>query len=541
MRGKKLFIAALSSICVACQSVTSPFGGGDADRREGVTPPVMGWSSWNTFGVNINEDIIKAQADAMVELGFKEAGYSYINIDDGFFGWRDSVTGKMTYDAKLFPSGMRAMADYIHSKGLKAGIYSDAGVSSCHSISDPTCPGVQGGLYGYDLLDAKLYFDEWDFDFIKIDYCGGSQLGLDEKKRYREIYEAIRQTDKNERVSMNICRWDFPGTWAKEIAASWRISGDIRLDWNSIKYVIEKNMYLSAYAGEGHYNDMDMLEIGRGLPLNEEEVHFGMWCIMSSPLLIGCDMTTIPESSKKLMQNEELIAINQDCLGLQAYVALHENEGYVFVKDIETLHGTTRAVALYNPTDTVCAFNVPLERLELGGQVKVRDLIARQDCGAVSGNLAYTLPARSIKVLRLDAEKRLDATLYEAEWAYLPCFSAIDIRKFARYDYAGTLSGKAKVGFLGAQPENYAEWKNVYSSDGGNYDLVLTYVSERKRSMYIDVNGVRTNLKNLDSGSFDTPADVTVSVSLKPGYNTVRMGCDYNWAPDIDKFVLKKK
>ena len=504
-----------------------------------LTPP-MGWNSWNCFSCNINEAQIREIADLMVSTGMRDAGYVYLNIDDCWQVAR-AEDGTILVDKKNFPSGIKALADYIHSKGLKAGIYSDAGVSSCHSISDPTCPGVQGGLYGYDLLDAKLYFDEWDFDFIKIDYCGGSQLGLDEKKRYREIYEAIRQTDKNERVSMNICRWDFPGTWAKEIAASWRISGDIRLDWNSIKYVIEKNMYLSAYAGEGHYNDMDMLEIGRGLPLNEEEVHFGMWCIMSSPLLIGCDMTTIPESSKKLMQNEELIAINQDCLGLQAYVALHENEGYVFVKDIETLHGTTRAVALYNPTDTVCAFNVPLERLELGGQVKVRDLIARQDCGAVSGNLAYTLPARSIKVLRLDAEKRLDATLYEAEWAYLPCFSAIDIRKFARYDYAGTLSGKAKVGFLGAQPENYAEWKNVYSSDGGNYDLVLTYVSERKRSMYIDVNGVRTNLKNLDSGSFDTPADVTVSVSLKPGYNTVRMGCDYNWAPDIDKFVLKKK
>ncbi len=541
MKKNQLFAVVLSLACAACQSVTSPYGENGADGKDGVTPPIMGWSSWNTFGVNINEDIIKAQADAMVDLGFKEAGYSYINIDDGFFGWRDSVSGKMTYDANLFPSGMRAMADYIHSKGLKAGIYSDAGISSCHSISDPTCPGVQGGLYGYDLLDAKLYFDEWDFDFIKVDYCGGMQLGLDEKKRYHEIYEAIQQTDKKDRVSMNICRWDFPGTWAKDIAASWRISGDIGLNWNSIKYIIDKNMYLSAYAGRGHYNDMDMLEIGRGLPQNEEEVHFGMWCIMSSPLLIGCDMTTIPESSKKLMQNKELIAINQDRLGLQAYVVSHENEEYVFVKDIETLHGTARAVALYNPTDTVCAFDVPLEKLELGGEVKVRDLIAQQDCGVVKGSLTYTLPPRSIKVFRLEAEERLDATLYEGEWAYLPCFNALDIRKFARYSYSETLSGKTKIGFLGARPENYAEWKNVYSSEGGNYDLTVTYVCDSNRSLYIEVNGVRTNLKNLNSGSFDTPADVTVSVSLNPGYNTVRMGCDYNWAPDIDKFFLKKK
>ena len=138
-------------------------------------------------------------------------------------------------------------------------------------------------------------------------------------------------------VSMNICRWAFPGTWAKKLASSWRISGDITPNWNSIKYIIGKNLYLSAYAGDGHYNDMDMLEIGRGMARNEEEVHFGMWCIMSSPLLIGCDMTNIPEQSLELLKNTELIALNQDRLGLQAYVVQHEGEGYVLVKDIEKL------------------------------------------------------------------------------------------------------------------------------------------------------------------------------------------------------------
>ena len=149
-------------------------------------------------------------------------------------------------------------------------------------------------------------------------------------------------------------------------------------DWHGI---IEKNLYLSAYATDGHYNDMDMLEIGRGLKPNEEEVHFGMWCIMSSPLLIGCDMNTIPDFSLKLLKNKELIALNQDVLGLQAHVVQHENESYVLVKDIERKRGLTRAVALYNPSDQPCDFIVPFETLELGGNVKVRDLIKQKDLG----------------------------------------------------------------------------------------------------------------------------------------------------------------
>ena len=158
-------------------------------------------------------------------------------------------------------------------------------------------------------------------------------------------------------------------------------------EWGSVKYIIDKNLYLSAYAGEGHYNDMDMLEIGRGLKPEEEEVHFGMWCIMSSPLLIGCDLTTIPETSLKLLKNKELIALNQDHLGLQAYVVQHENEGYVLVKDIERKRGNVRAVALYNPSDTICSFTVPMNILELGGKVKARDLVKHQDLPEIKGGV----------------------------------------------------------------------------------------------------------------------------------------------------------
>ena len=163
-----------------------------------------------------------------------------------------------------------------------------------------------------------------------------------------------------------------------------------------------------------------MLEIGRGMKPEEEEVHFGMWCIMSSPLLIGCDMSTIPAASLSLLKNKELIALNQDTLGLQAYVVQHTDDSYVLVKDIEQKRGTVRAVALYNPSDSVRNFIVPFEALELGGKVKVRDVIKYKNLGKMQNEIRQTVQPHSVKIWRLEAEKRLEPTSYEAEWAYLP-------------------------------------------------------------------------------------------------------------------------
>lgn len=368
----------------------------EAQTIQSVEPPIMGWSSWNTYRINISEDLIKRQAEAMVSLGLKDAGYRYINIDDGFFGYRDEK-GVLQTHPERFPNGVKGVADHIHRLGLKAGIYSDAGANTCGSLWDADPNGVGVGLYGHEKQDADLYFNQWGFDFIKIDYCGaGQQLDLDERERYTAISKAIREVCPRD-ISVNICRWAFPGTWARDLARSWRISGDISPRWSSVKSIIRKNLYLSAYAGGGHYNDMDMLEIGRGLTQTEEEVHFGMWCLMSSPLLIGCDLTVIPDASLKLLKNEELIALNQDPLGLQAYVVQHEGEGYVLVKDIEQLHGNVRAAALYNPSDSTCTFHVPLDLLELGGKVKVRDLVKQKDEKAIREYLSYTLPPHSVK------------------------------------------------------------------------------------------------------------------------------------------------
>ena len=536
-----LTATALSLLCFSCTKTQVAH----SENEKTITPPIMGWSSWNAFRVDISEDIIKHQADLMVEKGLKDAGYHYINVDDGFFGKRDD-NGIMFTNEKRFPSGMKPVADHIHSLGMKAGIYTDAGNNTCGSIWDNDLAGVGAGIYGHEPQDAQLYFGDWGFDFIKIDYCGGDVLGLDEEERYTSIRNSIDKVNKN--VSVNICRWAFPGTWAKDVATSWRISGDINAHWGSLKYVVRKNLYLSAYAGNGHYNDMDMMVIGfrdnskvggKGLTPTEEEAHFGLWCIMSSPLLIGCNLENLPDSSLQLLTNKELIALNQDPLGLQAYVAQHENEGYVLVKDIEQKRGNVRAVALYNPSDTLCSFSVPFTSLEFGGNVKVRDLARQNDLGNFSDVFERTLPPHSAMFLRMEGETRLEPTLYEAEWAYLPLFN--DLGKNPKgiiYAHDKDASGKMKIGFLGGKPENYAEWREVYSTDGGRYQMTIQYSHGKGRQLEVDINGVITKIAAL--GEDEKHSQITIPVELKAGYNTIRMGNSYNWAPDIDCFTLTK-
>ncbi|MDO4163394.1 MAG: alpha-galactosidase [Bacteroides sp.] len=512
-----------------------------AEEGEKFLPPLMGWSSWNTYRVDISEELIRKQADAMLSQGLKDVGYCYINVDDGFFGGRDSL-GRMQVHSVRFPRGMRVVSDYIHSLGLRAGIYAEAGHNTCGSIYDDDAKGVGSGLYGHEQQDMDLYLRDWNYDFIKIDYCGALRLGLDEEKRYTTICEAIRRTGRTD-VSINICRWAFPGTWAAKLARSWRISSDIRPRWSSVKGIIAKNLYLSAYAGSGHYNDMDMLEIGRGLKPNEEEVHFGLWCIMSSPLLIGCDLTTIPAASLALLKNPELIALNQDPLGLQAYVVQHEGEGYVLVKDIEKKHGRMRAVAFYNPSDTVCTFRLSAEELELGGRIQVRDLINRRTLDPIQdGLINLTLPPRSTAIWRVEGKKRLDATRYEAEWAYLPCYDALGKNdKQITYAASSACSGRMKVTRLGGRSENYAEWKEVYSHKGGTYRMNISYLCGETRNLNVFVNGEKYTLKGLTSGSDEKVAIASLTVKLQPGQNVVQMGDDYGWAPDIDMFTLEIK
>ena len=189
--------------------------------------PTMGWSSWNCFGLDVSYTKIQGQALALTKKGLDTVGYKYINIDDGFMKGRDPKSDTVIINKQKFPYGIRSVADYIHKKGLKAGIYTDAGDNTCGSGNTAEW-GCGVGFYGHEDLDAKMYFDKWDFDFIKVDFCGGLHAQIDEKEAYTRIREAIDKCDKKD-IVYNVCRWGYPGTWISDIADSWRMQGDIYL------------------------------------------------------------------------------------------------------------------------------------------------------------------------------------------------------------------------------------------------------------------------------------------------------------------------
>lgn len=511
--------------------------------------PTMGWSSWNTFGLNINEKTIKEQAAAMRSRGLLKVGYDHINIDDGFFGGRDKKTGKLLIHPTRFPNGLANVVKYIHAQGEKAGIYSDGGHNTCGNYhgGDKIAEGV--GLYEHDQQDCDMYFKELGFDFIKIDFCGGvdyhnsEHLNLDAETRYKAIAKAIANTGRTD-VRMNICRWDYPGHWAHDIAVSWRTTGDIGPWWDSIRDILKQNLYLSAYCYDGHYNDMDMLEVGRGIGVEEDKTHFGMWCIMASPLLIGCNLQTLDATTLKLLKNTDLIALNQDDLCLQAYVVQHKGDTYVLVKDIETLNGHTRAVALYNPSDAAVDMSINFADLDLGGTVKVRDLFAQKDLEDMTEKLSVKVPAHGTRIYRLDAEYRYERQLYEGECAFLGEYQEIfnnQAKQTAIYEENGSASGGMVAGWLGQKASNDIQWRNVYTEEGGEYKLNIKFVSGENRNMTLNINGkdVKT-LTSCNSGGWGTVGTKLQTVTLKPGNNIIRLYTKSGWMPSIDCITLTR-
>ena len=287
-----------------------------AKKAEGLalTPP-MGWNSWNHYHCEgINEDIIKKQADAMVTSGMKDAGYEYIIIDDCWHGQRDD-NGKITADKNKFPSGMKALADYIHAKGLKFGIYSDAGTK--------TCAGRPGSR-GYEFIDAKTYA-EWGVDYLKYDWCyHGKQLA---EPSYTTMSEALALTGRP--ILFSLCEWgqSMPWTWAAEVGHMWRTTGDIincfdcvNNGWGfGVLAILDQQREIRKFVQPGQWNDMDMLEVGNGvLTYEENKTHFSMWSMLASPLISGNDLSNMSPETIEILTNKEIIALNQDELGIAA-------------------------------------------------------------------------------------------------------------------------------------------------------------------------------------------------------------------------------
>ena len=319
---------------------------GRAQTRESLSlTPQMGWSSWNNFQGNINEDIIKSIADAMVASGLKDAGYTYINIDDCWHGKRDA-DGFIQADPKHFPHGIKALADYVHSRGLKLGIYSDAG--------SETCAGRPGSL-GHEYQDA-LQYARWGIDYLKYDWCNTTNINA--QGAYQLMRDALQATGRP--IFFSMCEWgdNHPWRWAKGIGDSWRIGPDIWCSFDSTHvfptYIqcsiidcINRNDSLRSYAGPGHWNDPDMLEVGNGLSVNQDRAHFTMWCMMASPLILGNDVRNMSDETKAILTNRDLIAIDQDKLGVQGLrFLIREGLEYWF----KPLSNRDWAMTIFNPT-----------------------------------------------------------------------------------------------------------------------------------------------------------------------------------------------
>jgi alpha-galactosidase len=281
------------------------------------TPP-MGWNSWNKFACNVSEKLIKNIADAMVSSGMKDVGYTYIVIDDCWHGKRDSL-GFIQPDAERFPSGIKALADYIHSKGLKFGIYSCAG--------DQTC-GSKPGSRGYEYQDA-LQYAKWGVDYLKYDWCFTE--GLKAVGAYTTMAKAL--VSAGHPIVFSLCEWgdNKPWDWGSKVGHLWRTTGDIYdcfdcvIDhgtWKSwgVMKILDMQDGLRKYAGPGHWNDPDMLEVGNGgMTVNEDRAHFSMWSMIAAPLIAGNDIATMSPETKAILTNTEVIAINQDALGIQGF------------------------------------------------------------------------------------------------------------------------------------------------------------------------------------------------------------------------------
>jgi alpha-galactosidase len=360
--------------------------------------PPMGWNSWNKYGCNVSETLIMGMADAMVSSGMKDAGYEYVVIDDCWQVSRDE-NGEIVVDKDRFPHGMKYLADYIHSKGLKFGIYSCAGTL--------TCAGRPAGR-GHEFQDALTYA-RWGVDYLKYDWCNtGTQ---EPKSSYTTMRDGLYAAHRP--IVFSICEWgsNKPWEWAGAVGHLWRTTGDISDSWNSMINIFSLQKDLARYAGPGHWNDPDMLEVGNGGMTTEEyKTHFSLWCILASPLMAGNDIQNMSPETKLILLNREIIALDQDSLGRQG-VCWRDNGGYqIWMK---TLANNEKAICLLNSSDERKSVLVDFALLAQAKSVRwgistplklenytVRDLWEHKDLVLKESSMYIDLLPHSVKVYR---------------------------------------------------------------------------------------------------------------------------------------------
>lgn len=397
MRGPvfRLVVSALS-LAVAAAPLVLPapaVAAPPAAPAETLVPtPPMGFNNWNAFGCDVNETLIKETADVLVSSGLADLGYSYVNIDDCWSTRERGPDGRLVPDPVKFPNGISGVADYVHAKGLKLGIYGDAGTR--------TCAGYPGSL-GKEELDAQTWAD-WGVDYLKYDNCHNQSDGSQEDfiRRYTAMRDALDKTGRP--IVYAICEWgqSRPWEWAADVGDLWRTTGDISDNWPSLRSIIAQNAPLHPYAGPGNWNDPDMLEIGNGgMTDTEYRTHMSMWAMMAAPLLIGTDLRTASPETLAILGNEEIIAIDQDRLGVQGAVVA-DRDG-LMVLDKPLANGE-RAIALYNSTDSLATIDIPAGETGLpsAGAYRLRDVWTGEVRQARS-TISAAVPAHGTVVYRV--------------------------------------------------------------------------------------------------------------------------------------------
>jgi alpha-galactosidase len=385
-----LFVLATAAVALKAQAQPPSSPARLAWMDYARTPP-MGWNSWNRFQCDVSETLIKETADAMVSTGMRDAGYQYLVIDDCWQISRDA-SGTIVPDAKRFPSGIKALADYVHSKGLKFGLYSDAGAKTCQG---------RPGSNGYELEDAKQYA-AWGVDYLKYDWCATD--GVDPKIAYPTMRDALRATGRP--IVFSMCEWgrSQPSTWSRGVAHLWRTTGDILPCWDCSESwgghgwvrILDMQVGLEKYAGPGGWNDPDMLQVGNpGLSTSESRAHFSFWALLASPLMAGNDIRNMTPEIRDILLNREVIAVNQDPLGKQGRKIRDDGELEVWSKPLQ---GESRAVILFNrgKADATIAVSWPELGLPYDASPVVRDLWQKKDLGPTKSAFVATVPAHDV-------------------------------------------------------------------------------------------------------------------------------------------------
>ncbi|MGD8321422.1 MAG: glycoside hydrolase family 27 protein [Gemmatimonadota bacterium] len=366
---------------------------GSPDNGLARTPP-MGWNSWNHFGCDVSSRLVRETADAMVESGMKDAGYRYVVIDDC---WQVDRTadGRIVADPQRFPEGMKALADYIHDRGLLFGLYTDAGRSTCQG---------RPGSYGHEKEDARTYA-AWGVDYVKVDWCHSE--GLDARERYAVFRDALLSSGRD--IVFSICEWgtNEPWVWGPETGNLWRTTGDIFDRWESVLSILDRSSQYWASAGPGHWNDPDMLEVGNGGMTDDEyRAHFSLWAVMAAPLMAGNDLRDLmgdgrrARSAREILTNHEVIAVDQDPLGIQGrLVQSYPPELQVWAKP---LADGARAVVLLNRASVPTTITADFRRVGLAtDSARVRDLWAHEDEGTFQRRYGATVPSHGVVMLKV--------------------------------------------------------------------------------------------------------------------------------------------